>query len=111
MTESRSVLMPTDFRDDAKQAAIDQWTADPCGPEVSGEPGTREYFQALMAERHVYAPFMSEVLDVGCGQGIDVVRYAMGGARVTGIDLTPRHAELARRHLAAMGLEGTIVDG
>jgi ubiquinone/menaquinone biosynthesis C-methylase UbiE len=30
---------------------------------------------------------------------------------VCGIDLTPHHAELARQHLAAMGLQATIVDG
>ncbi|MGD0452363.1 MAG: methyltransferase domain-containing protein [Solirubrobacteraceae bacterium] len=69
-----------------------------------------------------YAPWMDEildyehthglrVLDVGCGQGIDIMRYARAGAHVTGIDLTPRHAELARLHLAAMGLDATIVDG
>jgi SAM-dependent methyltransferase len=30
---------------------------------------------------------------------------------VTGIDLTPRHVELARTHLAAMGLAGDVVEG
>lgn len=114
--------MATNYRVDAKQAAIDQWTADPCGPEVAGEPGTRSYFEYLMAQRHEYAPWMIEVLDpegtrdldvldVGCGQGIDVVRYALGGARVTGIDLTPRHVDLARNHLAAMEVGGTILNG
>jgi ubiquinone/menaquinone biosynthesis C-methylase UbiE len=40
-----------------------------------------------------------------------VMRYASAGARVTGIDLTPRHVELARRHLAAVGSNATIVLG
>jgi ubiquinone/menaquinone biosynthesis C-methylase UbiE len=52
-----------------------------------------------------------DVLDVGCGQGIDLVRYARAGATVTGIDLTPRHVELARAQLAAQGLPGTVVLG
>ena len=30
-----------------------------------------------------------DVLDVGCGQGIDLARYALAGAEPTGIDLTP----------------------
>jgi ubiquinone/menaquinone biosynthesis C-methylase UbiE len=110
-------------REDHKQAAIDQWTADPCGAsEVDSAPGTREYFERLLAARADYAPWMSDaldyrgaaglaVLDVGCGQGIDVARYAMAGATSTGIDLTPRHVELARDHLAAMGLNADIVPG
>jgi ubiquinone/menaquinone biosynthesis C-methylase UbiE len=70
----------------------------------------------------MYAPWMeaslaysdtggTRVLDVGCGQGIDVANYAMAGARVTGLDLTPRHVELARAHLEALGLEAEIVEG
>jgi ubiquinone/menaquinone biosynthesis C-methylase UbiE len=51
------------------------------------------------------------VLDVGCGQGIDVYCFAAAGASVTGIDLTPRHIELARRHLAAMNTDAQIVEG
>jgi ubiquinone/menaquinone biosynthesis C-methylase UbiE len=105
---------------DYKQAAIEQWTADPCGANVAGgEPGSGEYFERLLAARHDYAPWMAEeldyagstgldVLDVGCGQGIDVARYAQAGATATGVDLTPRHVELARAHLAALGLDATI---
>ena len=51
------------------------------------------------------------VLDVGCGQGIDVYRYALAGADASGVDLTPRHVELARQHLDAMGLEAEILQG
>lgn len=106
---------------DYKRAAIEQWTADPCG-SAAGEPGTREYFEALLEARTAYAPWMDSavdyagarglrVLDVGCGQGIDVARYALAGASVTGIDLTPRHVELARSHAAALGLDVEIVQG
>ena len=52
-----------------------------------------------------------QVLDVGCGQGIDVYRYALAGAEATGIDLTPRHVDLARQHLEAMGLQAEILQG
>ncbi len=110
---------PTDY----KQAAIDQWTADPCGEVVAeGETGTRAYFESLLQSRDDYAHWMHDslgyaqtagldVLDVGCGQGIDVTRYALAGARATGMDLTPRHVELARKHTTAMGLDVTIVEG
>src|SRR3954470_13900558 len=107
----------------AKAAAVEQWTADPCGSDrVAGEPGTREYFEDLLRARQAYAPWMSEeldyagaagqdVLDVGCGQGIDVASYALAGANATGVDLTPRHVELAAAHTAALGLRATVVQG
>jgi ubiquinone/menaquinone biosynthesis C-methylase UbiE len=106
-----------------KQAAIDQWTADPCGSsEVELAPGTRAYFEQLLEARHTHAPWTAavldyagctglDVLDVGCGQGIDLARYAAAGASSTGIDLTPRHVELARAHIETMGLEATVVRG
>lgn len=105
----------------AKQRAIHQWSNDPCGPTVPGMPGYRAYFEALDAGRRAYAPWMAEalrydrasglrVLDLGCGQGIDLVRYAAEGAEVTGVDITPRHVDLARRHLEAMGLPGTVIE-
>ena len=43
---------PTSYTDDAKQAAIDQWTADPC-EGVDGEPGSRAYFEGVMSQRDV----------------------------------------------------------
>jgi SAM-dependent methyltransferase len=100
---------------DHKRRAIEQWTADPCGPTVD-DPSR------LLAARREYAPFMADVLDyaatrglsvldVGCGQGIDLCEYGLAGAKVTGIDLTPRHVELARQNLEDLRLEGTVVEG
>jgi ubiquinone/menaquinone biosynthesis C-methylase UbiE len=48
---------------------------------------------------------------VGCGQGIDLAEFGLRGARVTGIDLTPRHVELAREHLASLQVDGEVVLG
>jgi ubiquinone/menaquinone biosynthesis C-methylase UbiE len=107
----------------AKEAAVEQWTADPCGSDaVDGAPGSASYAEDLLAMREEYGPWIADsldyagargldVLDVGCGQGIDLVNYARGGARATGVDLTPRHVELARAHLEALGLDGTVVQG
>jgi ubiquinone/menaquinone biosynthesis C-methylase UbiE len=107
----------------AKAATIEQWTADPCGSgHIGGELGEADYFRDLIAMRHEYAPWMEaeldyagaageRVLDVGSGQGIDLAGYARGGADAVGIDLTPRHVELANAHLAAVGLDGRAVLG
>lgn len=106
-----------------KAAAVRQWTADPCGASVAeGDPGSPSYFQSLLAARNAYAPWMSEVLnysdaaglrvlDVGCGQGIDVAQYALAGARAFGVDLTPRHVDLARQHVRGLGVDADIQEG
>jgi ubiquinone/menaquinone biosynthesis C-methylase UbiE len=113
-------MLATD--DAVKNEAVRQWTADPCGPPIAVAPGTRQAIEQLLAGQRADEPWMAEalgyrstagldVLDVGCGQGIDVVEFLSAGARATGIDLTPRHVELARRHVEAMGLQATITQG
>jgi ubiquinone/menaquinone biosynthesis C-methylase UbiE len=44
------------------------------------------------------------LLEVGCGVGIDLVRFARGGAIVTGVDLSETAIELARRNFHLHGL-------
>ena len=40
------------------------------------------------------------LLEVGCGIGTDLVRFARGGARVTGVDLAETAIDLARKNFA-----------
>jgi SAM-dependent methyltransferase len=53
------------------------------------------------------------VLEVGCGAGIDLARFARGGAVVTGVDLAPSAIELARANFDQQGLAGhfEVADG
>jgi SAM-dependent methyltransferase len=53
------------------------------------------------------------VLEVGCGAGVDLARFAKGGARVTGVDLAASAIELARANFAQQRLEGAfeVADG
>lgn len=46
------------------------------------------------------------VLDVGCGAGVDLARFARGGADVTGVDLAAPVLDLARTNFAQQGLRG-----
>jgi ubiquinone/menaquinone biosynthesis C-methylase UbiE len=46
------------------------------------------------------------VLDVGCGAGVDLVRFAKGGAAATGVDLSASAIDLARTNFAHQGLGG-----
>jgi len=46
------------------------------------------------------------VLEVGCGAGVDLARFALGGARVVGVDLAASAIELARANFSQQGLTG-----
>ena len=49
-----------------------------------------------------------QVLEVGCGAGTDLVRFAKGGAHVTGVDLSSSAIALARQNFAQHGLEADL---
>ena len=44
------------------------------------------------------------LLEVGCGIGTDLVRFARGGARVTGVDLARTAIDLARKNFELQGV-------
>lgn len=48
------------------------------------------------------------VLEVGCGAGTDLVRFARGGAIVTGVDLSASAIALARQNFAQHGLTADL---
>jgi SAM-dependent methyltransferase len=48
------------------------------------------------------------VLEVGCGAGTDLVRFARGGATVTGVDISPSAIALARANFAQQGLTADL---
>ena len=48
------------------------------------------------------------ILEVGCGAGVDLARFAKGGAIVTGVDLAPSAIELARANFDQQGLRGEL---
>src|SRR5256885_9226368 len=110
-----------------KVRAREQWGQDPCGAEYDREHelGTREFFDQIERHRYSqYAPWMPRVmgfdkfrgarlLEIGCGMGTDLLQFARGGARCTGIDLTPRSVAIARYRFALYGESGAfmIADG
>src|SRR3954466_6740924 len=48
------------------------------------------------------------VLEVGCGAGVDLARFAKGGASVTGVDLAASAIDLARANFEQQGLQGRL---
>jgi SAM-dependent methyltransferase len=82
--------------------------------------GSREFFRELdeyRFEKLDYLPRVVDfegyrgrrVLEIGCGVGTDLVRFAQGGADVTGIDISRTAVDLARRNLESFGLQGQVL--
>lgn len=78
--------------------------------------GSREFFDDLddyRFDKLHYLPRLvdfngfrdQKLLEVGCGIGTDLVRFARGGARVTGVDLSTTAIDLARRNFALHDLQ------
>ena len=61
---------------------------------------------SLVAEVGDLAP--GRALDLGCGEGGDAIWLARQGWTVTGTDISARALEIAARHAAEAGLDGTI---
>lgn len=49
------------------------------------------------------------VLDVGCGAGTDLIRFAKHGARVTGVDIADSAIQLARLNVRQQQLEANLL--
>jgi len=81
--------------------------------------GTPQFFQQLDEYRYEKLNYLARlvnfsaykgknVLEVGCGAGIDLVRFARGGANVTGIDLSKTAIDLASKNIEQCGQHGDL---
>ena len=90
----------------------------------TAQPGTARFFQDLDQyhfEKLHHLPRLIDftayrgkrVLDVGCGAGTDLARFARGGAIVTGVDISSSAIELARKNFEQQGLQAdlSVADG
>jgi ubiquinone/menaquinone biosynthesis C-methylase UbiE len=81
--------------------------------------GTKEYFEYYNTLReanesiefsyqlHEYKDFAGKkVLDVGCGNGYVLSKYAQERAEVYGVDITPTAVDLCHRRFELLGLKG-----
>jgi ubiquinone/menaquinone biosynthesis C-methylase UbiE len=100
-------------RHDARIEAQKQWNALACG-ELAGDKHTPDYFLAVERDRFAqqgwakgyfgYANFGGKkVLEIGTGQGTDLMQFARGGAECYGVDITDNHLELTARNFALQG--------
>jgi SAM-dependent methyltransferase len=89
--------------------------------EVVTHPiGTEGFFRELHDYRYTklhYLPKLvdfsayrgKQLLEVGCGVGIDLVRFARAGAVVTGIDLSQTAIDLAKQNFEGQGLDADLL--
>jgi len=77
--------------------------------------GTKAFFDDLHEYRFDKLHYLPQLVDfssfrgqrlleVGCGIGTDLVRFAQGGARVTGVDLAETAIDLARKNFTLNGV-------
>ena len=114
--------MATDQRADTRKREVRRfWDARPCGSaHGEGAEATQEWYAAIERRRQELEPFIErfadfpaardrQVLEIGVGVGTDLVRFARAGAHVTGVDLSERSVELARRRLRLENLPGEVL--
>jgi 2-polyprenyl-3-methyl-5-hydroxy-6-metoxy-1,4-benzoquinol methylase len=84
---------------------------------AKSEAGTAAFFretEEYRFEKLHYLPKLVDfngfagqrLLDLGCGVGNDLSRFAQGGAEVVGVDLAPHSVDLATSNFAQRGLTG-----
>ena len=90
----------------------------PCSPDSDHYFGyydqLRERFEPPSFSRalHEYDSFRGKrVLDIGCGNGYVLNRYASAGASVYGVDLTQTALRLSKRRFAISNLRGSFLVG
>jgi SAM-dependent methyltransferase len=118
---SRSIDSPHAAPNDALIDAIrDYWNAHIHDLAIAKHPvGSKGFFEDLDEYRFDKLRYLPRVVDfnayggqqlleIGCGVGIDLIRFARGGAIVTGVDLAPQSIQLARKNFEWHGLRADL---
>ena len=83
-------------------------------------PGSLGFYAAMDAYRYGRLDYLSalvdferwrgrDVLDLGCGAGLDAARFARAGGRVVGVDLSAGALAMASDYLGVSGLKAGLV--
>ena len=105
-----------------KKEIKEYWEKYPAGVWYSNkQEGSKVFFDEIenyrFNQQYRYLPQLMEfnrhrnenVLEVGCGIGSDLIRFARNGANVTGIDLTERAITLARKRFSIYNLQAKLM--
>lgn len=100
---------------DARAGAQKQWNSRACG-ELPGDKQSVAYFDAVARDRYEQQPWMHDyfqyqqfrgqhVLEIGIGQGTDMMQFAQAGALCHGVDITENHLKLTALNATLRGVE------
>jgi ubiquinone/menaquinone biosynthesis C-methylase UbiE len=100
----------------------DYWNAQPCNVKHSTAAiNTKEYFEDVKNKRYFVEPHIIEfmelakwdnkkVLEIGCGIGTDAYMLAKHGAIYTGVDLSDKSLEIAKKRFELFELNGSFLN-
>ncbi|HUX06211.1 MAG TPA: class I SAM-dependent methyltransferase [Acidobacteriota bacterium] len=109
--------------EELKAAVRDYWNGRIHDVEMTvNPPGSTGFYEDLAEYRYDKNRYLlklidfeayggKKILELGCGVGLDLTRFARGGAQVTGIDLVPTAIDLAKTNFEINGLEGDLMVG
>ena len=108
--------------DDLKAEVRDFWNKSSCGERLLLEAEDRAGYREQMKKRYSLEPYIEgfagfdsakdlDVLEIGVGLGAVHQRFAEGGARLTGIDLTDRAVEHTQRRFDLFGMSSVLLVG
>jgi SAM-dependent methyltransferase len=83
----------------AAELAIRHWNATPLFISEEERYGAYPWLYEAAEFRHHQG---ERVLEIGCGTGCDLLQFAKHGAVATGVDITPKHLELARHRVGQL---------
>src|SRR3974390_1330475 len=103
---------PLTLDSSANEQAQLTWNNRACGTvsaEENREAGSLAFFNRMAERRYGDDPWVpaildfanmsgKQVLEIGHGMGCDLVHATKAGAIVHGVDLTPNHHEIAKKH-------------
>ena len=81
---------------------------------------SKEFFEKTEKYRYFHYPYFKdlmefgeyagkEVLEIGVGEGIDHFQFIKNGAKLYGIDLTPRHVFMTKKRLELYGFKSNLL--